>query len=165
MPATGAAHFKGAEFSPWTPQRVEDLKKLWADGLSASQIAKELGGGLTRNSVIGKVSRLGLSGRITSPRPRLSTPRVPKPRAVRQHKFQSTPLPAAPDFVPEPEPISIDDQLIPVEQRRTTLTLEARSCRWPVGDPVLDPANFFYCGADRTEGSSYCRHHDRRSKQ
>ena len=58
----------------WTDERVELLKKLWADGLSASQIAAELGG-ITRNAVIGKVHRLGLSGRAkssssASPRPR-----------------------------------------------------------------------------------------------
>ena len=44
----------------WTDERVELLKKLWADGLSASQIAAELGG-ITRNAVIGKVHRLGLT--------------------------------------------------------------------------------------------------------
>jgi GcrA cell cycle regulator len=47
----------------WTEERVERLKKLWSDGLSASQIAAELGGGVTRNAVIGKVHRLGLRGR------------------------------------------------------------------------------------------------------
>src|SRR5918999_5304444 len=50
----------------WTDERVELLKKLWADGLSASQIAAELGG-ITRNAVIGKVHRLGLSGRAQAP--------------------------------------------------------------------------------------------------
>ncbi len=49
----------------WTNERVELLKKLWGDGLSASQIAGELGG-VTRNAVIGKVHRLGLSGRAKS---------------------------------------------------------------------------------------------------
>src|ERR1700691_4762226 len=58
----------------WTDERVELLKKLWSDGLSASQIAAELGG-ITRNAVIGKVHRLGLPGRAkstssTAPRPR-----------------------------------------------------------------------------------------------
>ena len=53
---------KGKETMMWTDERVELLKKLWADGLSASQIAAELGG-ITRNAVIGKVHRLGLSGR------------------------------------------------------------------------------------------------------
>jgi GcrA cell cycle regulator len=49
----------------WTDDRVEILKKLWGEGQSASQIAKELGG-VTRNAVIGKVHRLGLSNRATS---------------------------------------------------------------------------------------------------
>ena len=49
----------------WTNDRVEILKKLWVEGQSASQIAKELGG-VTRNAVIGKVHRLGLSNRATS---------------------------------------------------------------------------------------------------
>ena len=67
----------------WTDERVELLKKLWAEGLSASQIAGRLGG-VTRNAVIGKVHRLGLSGRATSsrsssPRPR----RTHVPRANR----------------------------------------------------------------------------------
>ena len=62
----------------WTDERVELLKKLWADGLSASQIAGELGG-ITRNAVIGKVHRLGLSGRAKSPSS--SAPRARKPRS------------------------------------------------------------------------------------
>ena len=51
----------------WTDERVELLKKLWAEGLSASQIAGRLGS-VTRNAVIGKVHRLGLSGRATTSR-------------------------------------------------------------------------------------------------
>src|SRR6476661_6445286 len=61
----------------WTDERVELLKKLWGDGLSASQIAGELGG-ITRNAVIGKVHRLGLSGRAKSPSS--ASPRPRKPR-------------------------------------------------------------------------------------
>src|ERR1700733_2511264 len=52
----------------WTDERVELLKKLWSEGLSASAIATELGG-VTRNAVIGKVHRLGLSGRAKAPAP------------------------------------------------------------------------------------------------
>ena len=50
----------------WTDERVETLKRMWAEGQSASQIAKELGG-VTRNAVIGKVHRLGLSNRVGAP--------------------------------------------------------------------------------------------------
>src|SRR5262245_65830850 len=59
----------------WNDERVELLKKLWADGLSASQIAGRLGG-VTRNAVIGKVHRLGLSGRATTSRMKSHRPRV-----------------------------------------------------------------------------------------
>ena len=57
----------------WTDERVELLKKLWADGLSASQIATKLGE-VTRNAVIGKVHRLGLAGRATTSRYVLQSP-------------------------------------------------------------------------------------------
>src|ERR1700724_1516215 len=69
----------------WTDERVEMLKKLWADGLSASQIAAELGG-ITRNAVIGKVHRLGLSGRAKAP-----SSAGPRPRKTRapSHVFRS----------------------------------------------------------------------------
>ena len=78
----------------WTDERVETLKKMWAEGQSASQIAKELGG-VTRNAVIGKVHRLGLSNRVGGiggheegveeivapppPRPVAEAPRPPEP--------------------------------------------------------------------------------------
>src|SRR5258707_1053279 len=69
---------QGQKTMMWTDERVELLKKLWTDGLSASQIAAELGG-ITRNAVIGKVHRLGLSGRAKSPTS--AAPRPRKPRA------------------------------------------------------------------------------------
>src|SRR5437868_9966473 len=78
---------KRPELQTWTDERVELLKALWADGLSASQIAGELGG-VTRNAVIGKVSRLGLAGRMKRP----ATPRVYKPRAARTQAFQAAPV-------------------------------------------------------------------------
>ncbi|MFM2355773.1 MAG: hypothetical protein RLZZ528_1509 [Pseudomonadota bacterium] len=69
----------------WTDERVETLKRMWNEGQSASQIAKELGG-VTRNAVIGKVHRLGLSNRVGGPA-------TPEPVAAR---------PAAPAARPEP---------------------------------------------------------------
>ena len=72
----------------WTDERVELLKKLWADGLSASQIAGELGG-ITRNAVIGKVHRLGLSGRAKSP-----SSSAPRPRKPRTRTCMRVPRPA-----------------------------------------------------------------------
>jgi len=68
----------------WTDERVEQLKKLWAEGYSASQIAAQLGG-VTRNAVIGKAHRLKLAGRIKA-QPRLRKPAAPliRPAADKQ---------------------------------------------------------------------------------
>ena len=70
----------------WTDERVELLKKLWNQGLSASQIAAELGGGVTRNAVIGKVHRLGLSGRAKAPAPAAATTPQGDPRTEPSHE-------------------------------------------------------------------------------
>ena len=122
----------------WTDERVELLKKLWSDGLSASQIAAELGG-ITRNAVIGKVHRLGLSGRAKSPSS--SAPRARKPRSphdargpsrhARQHRARA----GLSTMEQEPEPELIDN-IIPIGQRRTLLELTEATCHWPIGDPA-----------------------------
>ena len=59
----------------WTDERVDQLSRLWQEGRSASQIAAALGGGLSRNAVIGKVHHLGLAGRVKST---ASAPPVPE---------------------------------------------------------------------------------------
>ena len=92
----------------WTDERVELLKKMWTDGQSASQIAKELGG-VTRNAVIGKVHRLGLSNRVGDPPP--PPPRAPAaapaPRAeagARGEPQRAAPRTDAKAPPPRPEP-------------------------------------------------------------
>src|SRR5436853_2536078 len=108
----------------WTDERVELLKKLWSDGLSASQIAGELGG-ITRNAVIGKVHRLGLSGRAKSPSssaPRVRKPRTHMLRVSRPAVRGNTALALAYDMEPEFEPEFVDE-VIPLEQRKTLLQL------------------------------------------
>jgi GcrA cell cycle regulator len=148
----------------WTDERVELLKKLWADGLSASRIAAELGG-VSRNSVIGKVHRLGLSGRAKSAS--TSVPRQRKPR-THQHMMRiarpgvrgNTAL--APlhvfetELEPEPEVI---ENIVPMGQRCTILELTDSTCRWPIGDPSA--ADFFFCGGKTIEGLPYCGYHSR----
>jgi GcrA cell cycle regulator len=96
----------------WTDERVETLKKMWADGQSASQIAKELGG-VTRNAVIGKVHRLGLSNRVgappePAPKAKAAEP-APKPAEARPAAAKpaaSTPPRAAEKPAPEPAPVA-----------------------------------------------------------
>ena len=70
----------------WTDERIDLLQKLWLQGMSASRIARELANGLTRNAVIGKVYRLGLSGRVKEATDDASGPRqlhrqAPRPSA------------------------------------------------------------------------------------
>src|SRR4051794_37993232 len=131
----------------WTDERVEMLKKLWAEGLSASQIAAELGG-ITRNAVIGKVHRLGLSGRAKSP-----SSAAPRPRKARAHPHMlrvsrpamrgNTALAHAFEYEVEAEPELVDN-VIPLGQRRTLLELTEATCRWPIGDPGA--TDFYFCG-------------------
>lgn len=93
----------------WTDERVETLKKMWSEGQSASQIAKELGG-VTRNAVIGKVHRLGLSNRVGgAPEPvKERVDPAPKPEAkpaAAAKPAQPAPKPAAPANSARPEPM------------------------------------------------------------
>ena len=81
----------------WTDERVETLKRMWAEGQSASQIAKELGG-VTRNAVIGKVHRLGLSNRNDE------APEAAAPAPEAKPAAAAAPAAAAPKPAPEPAP-------------------------------------------------------------
>jgi GcrA cell cycle regulator len=152
----------------WTDERVETLKKLWAEGLSASQIAGRIGG-VSRNAVIGKVHRLGLSGRATTSRIRTLRPRArvvafPNRAPVVQYRTQGNAalkalLVAEPD--PEPfvmAPVPVEEFALPQAQRVELLQLKDGMCRWPIGDPQDD--NFRFCGC-RTGGGTYCEHHAR----
>src|SRR2546423_985051 len=153
---------QGATTMMWTDERVELLKKLWADGLSASQIAAELGG-ITRNAVIGKVHRLGLSGRAkspssASPRPRKTRAHPHMLRAARPVMRGNTALAPVYDYDVDAEPEHIDN-VIPIGQRRSILELTEETCRWPIGDP--GGADFFFCGAQPPPGLPSCEYHSR----
>ncbi len=144
----------------WTDERVEMLKKLWADGLSASQIAAELGG-ITRNAVIGKVHRLGLSGRTKSPSSAAPRPRKPRTHMLRVSRPAmrgNTALAHAYEYEVEAEP-GLVDNVIPIGQRRTLLELTEETCRWPIGDP--GGSDFFFCGGQSVPGLPYCAYHSR----
>jgi GcrA cell cycle regulator len=149
----------------WTDERVETLKKLWLDGLSASQIAKQLGG-VTRNAVIGKVHRLGLSGRAAPSqpaRPAFKTPRPARP-APASVPVARRPPPVdhshAPAIAAEPAP-RLPAMVERVEERgvATVLTLGAHMCKWPIGDPSSD--EFTFCGRRSTDEGPYCVEHAR----
>ena len=139
----------------WTDERVETLKALWLDGLSASQIAKELGG-VTRNAVIGKVHRLGLSGRATpsqpSPvafKPPRSRPAAPAPIVHRR--------PTATLGADSPPPEARFTPRVEEPGAATVLTLGRHMCKWPIGDP--SSSEFTFCGRRASDERPYCVEH------
>lgn len=166
----------------WTDERVELLKKLWQDGLSASQIAKQLGG-VTRAAVIGNVHRLGLSGqggggpsrnrpstpRATRPPPSKATAvdgdrrqfnRVSKPNRIYGGDSRTSPVQKKQDAVkaalicePLPEPVG------ELAATCDLLGLGSYMCKWPIGDPARE--GFGFCGR-RAEGP-YCQPHTKRA--
>jgi GcrA cell cycle regulator len=121
----------------WTDDRVEQLKQLWGEGLSASQIASRMGG-VTRNAVIGKVHRLGLAGR--------ATPAAPKPKVL-SHEVE-LPVRAASFGL---------DRLYPGLDRPTVSSISGQQCKWPIGDPTAE--DFHFCGQSTSTGKPYCAYH------
>ena len=135
----------------WNDERIEALTRMWREGLSASQVARQLGG-VSRSAVIGKVHRLGIAGRDTPTRPnamggRPSTrirasaggvARVAAPRAA---------------TTPRPSPRIVFE----VAATATIQSLSAHACRWPIGEPDKD--DFGFCGRLITSAGSYCLGH------
>ena len=170
----------------WSEDRVETLKKMWGEGQSASQIAKELGG-VTRNAVIGKVHRLGLSNRNTgsdkpgakakakpaatkSAKPKAAT----KPAARPAAKPNTVPvpvvsrmkpiIPAGQPLPPQPSANEIDPEALAkvteVEKKAKKISLmelTERTCKWPIGDPATP--DFWFCGLPAQSGKPYCEAH------
>ena len=150
----------------WNDERVELLKKLWSEGLSASQIAGKIGG-VTRNAVIGKVHRLGLAGRAptsrsttTRPRPRIASAAR---RAAVKPRFPHQPGPAIGIralYQGEAEPFvsTFEEIEIPLAERKSLLDLTEASCRWPI--PAISTARWRRrsvasgCGANRPRSSA-----------
>ena len=126
----------------WTDNRVEILKRMWAEGQSASAIAKELGG-VTRNAVIGKVHRLGLSNRTEEPpaaaAPAASAGSQPaaaaaKPAAAARPEPAPQPAAARPEPVPTPEPARPEASAAPAPQ--PVFTPVPRRPIVPAGQPL-----------------------------
>ena len=156
----------------WTDEKVELLRQLWLDGKSASQIAAELGGGVTRNAVIGKVHRLGLSGRVktntvATPRVRHKPAQAPRTSTVSRSMGGAvrgnTALAVALDPLIEAEPVFREDVVIPMSLRVTIVELREAMCRWPLGDPTS--SEFRYCGIQTDGLIPYCQHHGRMAYQ
>ncbi|MFD0917060.1 GcrA family cell cycle regulator [Pseudahrensia aquimaris] len=154
----------------WTDDRVAKLSKLWADGLSASQIAAELGG-VTRNAVIGKVHRLGLSGRVKSntgggAKPRrkpTTTARTASSTGTYQRARPSTgrtnKAKAAPDVDGEVLTKPVESLVAPESKKLTLLEITEFTCKWPHGDPTMP--GFSFCGHKTKDDKPYCEFHNK----
>ncbi len=170
----------------WTDERVETLKTMWGEGKSASQIAKELGG-VTRNAVIGKVHRLGLSNRATTTATKPATKEVkakeaPKPKpTTAKAEVDAKPEPVAKPVIKDPvrtKPIITAGQPLPPQPSNSEISPEAlenvakieskakklnlmqlteRTCKWPIGDPATE--EFWFCGHPSQPGKPYCETH------
>lgn len=140
----------------WTDERVELLKTLWAEGLSAAQIANKMGG-VTRNAVIGKVHRLGLSGRATPAKPQ----RGCGPMGERREEIAAVVVkPTRTEIKPLiPEAESITPVVLDTGDMTTVATIKNNMCKWPIGDPAKD--DFHFCGQPALSGKSYCAYHAR----
>lgn len=125
----------------WSDDRVDLLKKLWGEGKTAAEIAKELGDGVTRNAVIGKAHRLKLSSRISP-----IQQNTKKIKSISNNDgapaLLRRPLKKVPVYLGMQ--IQMDD-------------LREKMCRWPNGDPQTD--DFSFCGCKTVEGLPYCDNH------
>jgi GcrA cell cycle regulator len=137
----------------WTAERIEQLRHCIASGLTCSQTAAEIG--VSRNAVIGKIHRLGLSparpagASARSCPPRARHPRIsPSSRLLRL--IQSDARATVEVAVPEP---------IDSAQRCSLLEIAQDKCHWPIGDPHA--ADFAFCGNEAVNGFSYCAGHAR----
>lgn len=125
----------------WTDDRVELLTKLWGEGKTAAEIAKELGG-VTRNAVIGKAHRLKLSNRVSP---------------IQQNK---KPAPVSKPVVQTPPPAERKVQKAASQDNRQGIPLvdlKPNQCKWPLGDPRDEC--FGFCGAPAIAGLPYCLEH------
>lgn len=156
--------------NPWTNARLAYLKERWADGAFASEIANGLGGGITKNAVIGKARRLGLAerqpgygGGVTKVRKAKPAPAPAKPSRLVAKAFpQLVKTPKshkAPRAVPDVRPIAPD----PGPGIVRFLDRSSKQCAWPKwsGSTPLDEK--MCCGQPIEEGRSgqYCAHHVR----
>jgi GcrA cell cycle regulator len=133
----------------WNEERTATLRKLWLEGMSASQVARQLGG-VSRSAVIGKVHRLGITVREVPARQRnvgrTAVRAQPRARVVR-------------DAAPTQRSALRLFEIAELAPTASILALEIHSCRWPIGNP--DSHDFGFCGREKTARGSYCDDHAR----
>jgi GcrA cell cycle regulator len=138
----------------WTDERVELLKSRFAAGLSCREIAGDLG--VSRNAVIGKLSRLNLTREKNGDARRTERnddAKGRRPKTVPRLQYQMLKA-----LYGEPQPAA-EDQPIPNGHCCSLLELSEQRCRWPINTPGA--ADFCFCGNTPVEGLPYCAGHTR----
>lgn len=138
----------------WTDERVELLKRCLADGLTCRQIAGEIG--VSRNAVIGKLSRLNLArddGREARRPTRQDTAKGRRPKTEPRRQYQMLKV-----VYGEPRPAAADEP-IHTAHCCTLLELSEQRCRWPISNPGAE--DFRFCGNTPLQGLPYCAGHTR----
>lgn len=164
--------------SKWTDERVSLLKQLWGEGKTAKEIAGLLGGGLTRNAVIGKAHRLKLSGRVSPIQQNKSiaqkavenkaraTGKLKDTVRAKASKAAAAKAQSGAEGNAEAAPVRARRTEVPEELMRaqsnngkgvSLLEINDRMCRWPVGDP--QDKDFHFCGARCDSSQPYCDTH------
>ena len=134
----------------WDLENVKKLRALWDKGFPAGDIAAKLGGGCSRNAVLGKVHRLKQSGKPMPARSNIPRTRFNREAQPVNHTPTVAPLKTLRIIKAPPAPP-------PDSARVTILQLTSGTCRWPIGDPRAD--DFCFCGHTPQHGSSYCEYH------
>ena len=142
--------------NPWDSDLVEQLIKLVREGYSGGMIAARLG--VSRNSVIGKVTRLGMKlGNSRNSMQRNLAQQLRLKANYRRYKRKAgdrlRPPPPKVKFTVEPLPAAHTDDV----PRKSLIELGPDDCRYPIGDPK--ESTFGFCAKERVPGSSYCPTH------
>jgi len=132
----------------WTPERISDLEKLWAEGHSTAEIGRRMG--VSKNAVVGKAHRLGLPSRQSPIDAKRRAPRKPATRAKPAARRV-----AAPAEPKAPAPAAAAPAAPP--RKKPVRKHSGPSCQWPFGDPRLP--GFHFCGAPAEPGKPYCDEH------
>jgi GcrA cell cycle regulator len=138
----------------WTTERLELLKIRFEAGLSCREIAADIG--VSRNAVIGKLSRLSLAREKIS-----DGPRPPRKKAEKGGRLKTPPRAQYEMLMAfySGQPLVAYDEPIPDEYRCSLLELSEQRCRWPISNPGA--ADFCFCGNLPVEGLPYCTGHTR----
>ena len=163
----------------WTDERIKQLRQLWSEGQSASKIAEKLGG-VTRNAVIGKIHRLGLSNRSENSEKKIITKKRGRPAKVKNtDNFQKQADNGKNKDFSQINSDKFDDlhvdglegdkNMLPAAtlaniaeleenaKKLNLMELTERTCKWPIGDPATE--NFWFCGHPSEQGKPYCSTH------